>query len=274
MNHLFQHIQGHLYGAFRPRLLPTGGASAWTPLSLFAAGELGAWYDPSDLSTMFQDAAGTVPVTANNDPVRLIRDKSGRNSHATAPSDAARPQYKTAGGLHWLEFDGIDDYLATSAINFSAGTTMTMATAATKKANAIQIAVSIGTTAGTRATLYCQGSTSSVGFRQAIYGHNAVVVAPTPEVQATPQSVVLVSRGRVVVPYSTSIWRNDDAAVTSTSNPSATYGNSAIYIGAQNTPSNYLNGSMYGLIVRAAYSSDAEIAEVQTYLAAKIGGMP
>jgi hypothetical protein len=31
---------------------------------------------------------------------------------------------------------------------------------------------------------------------------------------------------------------------------------------------------MYGAIVRAAYSSDAEILSIQEYLAAKIGGMP
>lgn len=66
-------------------------ASGFSPLSLFASGEEGAWYDPSDLSTLFQDEAGTVPVTAGGQPVRLILDKSGRNNHAPAPSDAARP---------------------------------------------------------------------------------------------------------------------------------------------------------------------------------------
>lgn len=44
--------------------------------SLFAAGEQGVWYDPSDMSTMFQDAAGTTPVTAMEQPVGLILDKS------------------------------------------------------------------------------------------------------------------------------------------------------------------------------------------------------
>lgn len=44
--------------------------------ALFAAGEQGAWYDPSDLSTMFQDSAGTTPVTADGQPVGLILDKS------------------------------------------------------------------------------------------------------------------------------------------------------------------------------------------------------
>lgn len=43
---------------------------------LFANGEPGFWLDPSDLSTMYQDAAGTTPVTAVEQPVGLILDKS------------------------------------------------------------------------------------------------------------------------------------------------------------------------------------------------------
>ncbi len=46
------------------------------PSDLFASGEQGAWYDPSDFSTMFQDSAGTTPVTAVGQPVGLILDKS------------------------------------------------------------------------------------------------------------------------------------------------------------------------------------------------------
>lgn len=42
-------------------------------------------------------------------------------NHLTAPSGAARPTYQTGGGLHWLEFDGVDDELATAAaLPFSA----------------------------------------------------------------------------------------------------------------------------------------------------------
>ena len=43
--------------------------------ALFAAGEQGVWYDPSDFSTMFQDSAGTTPVTAVGQPVGLWLDK-------------------------------------------------------------------------------------------------------------------------------------------------------------------------------------------------------
>ena len=50
--------------------------SVWSVLSLFAAGEQGVWYDPSDYTTMFQDSAGTTPVTAVEQPVGLLLDKS------------------------------------------------------------------------------------------------------------------------------------------------------------------------------------------------------
>ena len=53
-----------------------GGGGSFSPLSLFASGEQGAWYDPSDLSTMFQDTAGTTPVTATGQTVGLLLDKS------------------------------------------------------------------------------------------------------------------------------------------------------------------------------------------------------
>lgn len=59
-------------------------------LRLFRNGEQGAWIDPSDASTLFQDAAGTTPAGIG-DPVRLALDKSGNDNHALAPSDAARP---------------------------------------------------------------------------------------------------------------------------------------------------------------------------------------
>jgi lysophospholipase L1-like esterase len=48
--------------------------------ALFASGEEGAWYDPSDLSTMFQDSAGTTPVTAAGQNVLRINDKSGNGN--------------------------------------------------------------------------------------------------------------------------------------------------------------------------------------------------
>lgn len=85
------------------------------PARLFAGGEQGMWYDPSDLGSMFQDAGGTV-AAAVDAPVGLIRDKSGRANHAVQSAAAARPVLRRdAGGRLYLAFDGVDDFLATAS---------------------------------------------------------------------------------------------------------------------------------------------------------------
>jgi len=83
----------------------------WTPADLFAASEEGAWYDLSDFSTLFQDRAGTTPVTAAGQTVGHMLDKSGNDNDATAPSDAARPLADTIDGQSVIESDFVDDAL-------------------------------------------------------------------------------------------------------------------------------------------------------------------
>ena len=52
------------------------GTRKFSPASLFSANEPGVWFDPSDLTTLFQDPAGTTPVTAPGNTVGLMLDKS------------------------------------------------------------------------------------------------------------------------------------------------------------------------------------------------------
>ena len=95
----------------RPRL--------WSPKALFADGAQGAWYDPSNPTSLFQDVGGTVPVTSDGDPVALIQDLSGNGNHAVQDVAPARPTWRTDGTLSWLEFDGADDRLVTPAVVYS-----------------------------------------------------------------------------------------------------------------------------------------------------------
>lgn len=84
---------------------------SFTPRQLFARGEQGAWYDPSDLATLFQDSGGTI-AAAVDAPVGRINDKSGRGNHAIQAAAGARPMLRRdGGGRHYLEGDGVDDWL-------------------------------------------------------------------------------------------------------------------------------------------------------------------
>ncbi|MDD2319172.1 MAG: hypothetical protein PHO83_03880 [Geobacteraceae bacterium] len=85
----------------------------WSPRRLFADGTQGLWIDPTDLSSLFQDAAGATPVTDADQPVGLVRDKSGRGNHLSQATSSAKPTLrKDAQGRYYLEPDGIDDLLS------------------------------------------------------------------------------------------------------------------------------------------------------------------
>jgi hypothetical protein len=81
--------------------------------AIFSSANLRAYYDPSDSATVFQDAAMTTPAGAD-DPVGAIMDKSGNGNHALQSTTSFRPVRRLSGGLWHLEFDGLDDHLATS----------------------------------------------------------------------------------------------------------------------------------------------------------------
>jgi hypothetical protein len=92
----------------RLRARASGG---FTPATLSG---LVAWYDPSDLSSMYQDSAGTTPAAVDS-PVGKILDKSGGGHHATQATSDSRPILRQSGGVYYLEFDGVDDSLETAS---------------------------------------------------------------------------------------------------------------------------------------------------------------
>ena len=85
--------------------------AGWAPMYLFGNGEPGFWLDPSDFTTMFQDSAGTTPVTAVEQPVGLILDKktgaygialtSGSNGDYYSTPNAAANQITGDIDIRW-----------------------------------------------------------------------------------------------------------------------------------------------------------------------------
>lgn len=84
----------------------------YSPETLFNGGRTGFYYAPWDLSTMFQDAAGTIPVTGADQPVgKIISLAGGTDQNLTADADSHRPTLRNSGSLWWLEFEHNSDYL-------------------------------------------------------------------------------------------------------------------------------------------------------------------
>lgn len=83
----------------------------FTPAELFNDGEVGAWYEPSDLSTVWTDAGKTTNA-GDTDTVYWLDDKSGNGLHLGITNAAYRPQLNLSSGKWQLDFDGSNDRMS------------------------------------------------------------------------------------------------------------------------------------------------------------------
>lgn len=348
-----------------------GGAAAFSPASLFASGEQGAWYDPSDFSTMFQDSAGTTPVTAVEDPVGKILDKSGRGNHATQPTSGKRPKlsarknwllatttlstqsvtllaaphtlsftgtgtltltgastagplvgtgvsdrvsltftpsagsvtftvsgsvtlaqleygsvagtyqrvttstnYDTAGFPHYLAFDGVDDYLITGSIDFTATDAMTIV-------SGIQKTIEIGARdiCGLGATPYVSNGTfllNAPAFSAPSLGYSSRGTASSSNninntAYKAPWTGVFT--GQSDISDDQLIGRANGVQVfTAASNQgTGNYINDVLYIGGRAGTANFYSGGLYQLILRGANTTAPDLTSGETFTATKTG---
>lgn len=88
----------------------TYGYQKFDPYSISG---LAAWYDVSDMATLFQNSNGTTAAVAQNDPVGFLQDKSQNGRHMTQSTNNDRPllQLRSRNGLPSLLFDGTSDFL-------------------------------------------------------------------------------------------------------------------------------------------------------------------
>ena len=124
----------------------------FSPLDLFATGEQGVWYDPSDLSTMFQDSSGTTPVTAVEQPVGRILDKSGRGNHASQSTAGSRPTLSARYNLLTYSEQFNDAAWTTSAVGVATPPIVTanagIAPDGTSTADRVEFSLNGGSTTG------------------------------------------------------------------------------------------------------------------------------
>lgn len=88
-------------------------------IELFNEEPEGAFYDFNDLSTLFQDSEGLIPVTAVGQTVGKVLDKSGNNNHLIQPTVSRQPKLirDEETGSYGLAWDGVDDVMYASIPN-------------------------------------------------------------------------------------------------------------------------------------------------------------
>lgn len=90
-----------------------GQGGAFSPSDLT---NLLAWYDASDITTLWQDDGRTTQVSADDDAIGAWDDKSGNGEHVTQATAANRPTYKTGivNSLPVVRCDGTNDKFTAS----------------------------------------------------------------------------------------------------------------------------------------------------------------
>jgi hypothetical protein len=253
------------------------GGVAYSPAPLFAAGEQGAWYDPSDLSTLFKGDAGTDPVTADGDAVSRMLDKSGRGNHATQTTVAKRPLYRTGAGLFWLEFDGTADSMITPSITPGADKMQTF-TGLLKTDSAPRMVFETSNNAtSNNGSFYVLAGEDNVARYTALGGGTgaasaSVRVARLTAASSYPETSVITSTADIAGD-SVHIRKNGVEGTAATGDMGT--GNFLAFpinIGARQQSQLFLNGNIYQLVIRFGPNLLAgEIDDAETFVAGKAG---
>lgn len=266
-------------GAFwTPSCTVIGGQQSFSQLikKLFSNGEQGFFCDPNDLSTMYQDAAGTVPVTDVGQSVGLILDKSGRGNHARQTTSASRPilQRNATTGAYYLAFDGSDDFLQTNNIDFTATDKVSLFVGVVKFTNSIrmlcELSVDMNANAGSFYLTAPESSNGRYGFksRGGAQSNYAMTVLSA---ETTPNDVSVISAFGNISGDTNTIRRNTIASSTTYELGSGNYGNYPLYIGRRAGTSLPFNGHIYGLIGVGKLTSDKETVDIEKELAKRLG---
>ncbi len=139
-----------LRSPFDPSISGLEGAVRYLLTEKYASAPA-AWYDVSDMSTLFQDSAGTVPVTAVEQPFGLQLDKSGRGWHRSQATSAKRAKlsrrYNQLMGTSTLATQSVTVYAGSYTLAFSGAGSVALTGAATGTITAGSTAITC--TAGT-----------------------------------------------------------------------------------------------------------------------------
>ena len=235
----------------------------FTPRKLFSTGAQGAFYLPEP-ENLYQDAAMTIPVTANGDPVGAMMDLSGNGNHAIQTVSAARPTYQTDGTLHWLQGDGIDDYLNIPLAALGLISSSNSLLSASESSSGFYL-IGGGSDAGVMQLSHPTGFRSFVRVTSGdkiVGSSSGMYVTGTTAIASTIYNAVGSLEHRINRQYATS--------TTFTTGDKSNPTSSALF--ARGTdPESRLKGKIYGIIITDSIVSDEQRVASEDYLANKSG---
>ena len=213
-------------------------------------------------------SAGGTGVTAFDN----ISVKELPGNHAYQTTSASRPllQRNATTGAYYLAFDGTDDFLVTSSIDFTATDKISLFAGVRKLSDATfsiitEISASLNTNNG---TFYLAVPAASGTYEFATKGTVARTATKTGII--APHSAVLTAQGNIGLDI-TKLNVNGISTLSNVDLGTGNYGNYPLYIGRRGGTNAPFNGHLYSLICVARLSTDAETTNLEKAIAKNVG---
>jgi hypothetical protein len=249
--------------------------NTFDPATLFASGEKGVWFDANDLSTLFQDAAGTIPVTTVGQKVGKWLDKSGNNNHATQSNVALQPTYQIDNeGNPNLTFSGSYTQLVTPSINFTTTAQMMVGVGlhvvgSASAAAAIELGSDVNSVNGSFLfgapsstadhSLYLRGTSTLAARVDNVVDGDDIITGLFDISQATKELQLIPRLNFTQLTGSQITW-------TGTTAGTGDFGNLPLFIGARSGGSLPFQGKIYEVVVRGALSTATQVFQTETFI--------
>lgn len=253
----------------------TVAVDVYDPTNLFASGEKGAWFDASDISTLFQDAAGTIPVTTLGQLVGKWLDKSGNNNHATQSNAGQRPTWQIdAEGNYNVTFTKTGQQLVTRPIDFTATAQMTVCAGINvvdsssagvvavlgSDINSVNGSFLIGApSAVADHSIYLRGTTTIRAAINNVVDGDDILTGILDISQATKELELIPRLNYIQLTGSQITWTGTDAGT-------GNFGNLPLYIGSNSGVTTPYGGKIYQLIVRGAAPTGSQVFATENYV--------
>jgi hypothetical protein len=250
--------------------LGTSNTMGWNPATLFREGGEGVWYDPSDLTTLFQED-GTTPAVVDG-VVGKVLDKSGNGNHLIQTDASKCPILRYNGTSYYLDFDGANDGMASAAaIDFTGTDAMSVFAGARKTDNArnqtiFELSNSIGSKDGSF-RVFCNAANLWASQTKGTVANSIF----TTSVGANDLSVLT---GVSDISTPSHLFRRNGIQVGANTNTigTGTYGNWALYVGSRNNGGQaVLDGAIFSIVIIGRVCTTDEINSVENYIALKSG---
>ena len=236
--------------------------------SLFSSSEKGFAYDFSDLSTMFQDTAGTIPVTAVDQLVARVNDLSGNGNHLIQSTSGERPVLKQDAKGYYLWFDGTSKTMQTSGtVDLSGLLLLTTFASLSKDRSTAEIIFETSSdfnlNAGAMALFFDTNLISFNVLGTSAPNYTLFNVSTTTGGVFTTTSNLALSSNKITT------FRKDgvsQAAAVRIDNPSVPLTNQTLYVGARAGTSFYLQTKFRALVCIGKTVTTTDIERLENFL--------